>query len=649
MNRLAKTLVSTASATSVTAGLLVSVPTLQPAAAAPIEKQVTIVLAQRSQGGQAAHSSLDNAIRNYIDGRGNSYFQAISNGRISLKAVTVQRYITQQFPCLNQKDTPNTDLLRQEAEQKIGFQPGPNKLLLVYTPNGTEKCRLDASGSAKQPGDTAWINDAEQFISDGNPLPATETALRSSAILHEMAHNLGIGHNGSTRCTGHPDLVESEQGSRCRRSEYGGIGGADDSPTTKGSYPSAGEIHQVGWLSDDEYRIVTGGSQTINLNPLSGNTGTRGIRLPSTTGGSYWVDYRADSTWDAGRLGVHITKRYVDGNDHSVVTLAATNDWTDGARNLASGKSLTLDGGRYTLKTNSETASSASITVTVNGRLAPTPIKSTSVTAIPGGLDVSWQHVAQPANVDRYEIWAMPAAQNWVKLAEVPSGSSSTRILGLDSVSHVRIGVRAYNSAGSNLPLEFGDVTPISMSTVGVNSLGSSPVTANGKATLSWTYPQLSNEYGTVKATIRDQLTGDEWITSTGATSYTLTGIPLHGGQYTVTPTWTTSSKVSMRGKISYPITIPPHDGGGGDDPQPKPTTSTYRYTHTITLKKRISVYRKGKKSKRWVKRTYRYTYTATKRGSWSATQKAAEQRRTKRAAQTRAKKQFNTYIKRKY
>ncbi len=636
---------------------LVALPVVNNSANAAVgsteEQQITLVIAQRSGSNAAAHANLPSAVSTYINGRASNYFKTISNNRVTLKYAGVHRYTTTKYPC-NTTDVPSLTALRAEAISQTGWVAGPNKHLVIYTPNGTTSCRTDIAGSAGIGEDTVWVSNLEMWQNQTTPYAPSQEQLRRSALVHELGHNFGNGHNGSATCnTGSVDLEFKDQESgRCTRTEYGGQGGIDDKEENSGNYPSTSELRQMGWLKDSEYTLVQATS-TYTIQKLSGNTGIRGLRLPSSQGGSYWIDYQSDkqyayqiygtSRWTG--IGVHVTKRYTDGDRH-VTTLRAHPRTIGEQRNLPSGSSLSIDDGRYTIKTVSESTDSATVQITVNKSVAPTPIKKYEVTPVPGGFKFTWNHEKSAPTVTHYELAVEESGTSKTTKVTIPAPATSGYVLGLNRRSHGLFSIKAVSNGGFNWPGEKREsLTPLVTSQLGaVKSLKTAPGISQFSATTSWTYPTQDPAYGTARALIINSLTNEETRTAAGATSANLAiDKDRMVDQYEIIPVWTVNG-TEMRG-AGVSVTVYPSQPVEPDSkPVPAAKKYTYTYKQKITLKKRVRVGR-GWKTR---KKTFTYTYAKTKASKWSTLQKTRERQSTRAHAKKRAQRDFKAWLRKR-
>ena len=126
-------------------------------------------------------------------------------------------------------------------------------------------------GMAYLPGPTSWINGAP--------------TLRTTA--HELAHNFGVHHASSLRCTANG--VRVALSASCTRSEYG------DPFTVMGAAPQRHDQTlarvQLGYLPASATRTITA-SGTYTMTKSFSSSGVRVIGIPRGNGTWFYLDYR---------------------------------------------------------------------------------------------------------------------------------------------------------------------------------------------------------------------------------------------------------------------------------------------------------------------------------------------------------------------
>lgn len=152
------------------------------------------------------------------------------------------------------------------AARGVDLSPFTN-FMFVFPP--TSSCTWRGLGYL--PGPTAWVNGAP--------------SLRTSA--HELAHNFGIHHASSLRCTANGSRVTLS--TNCSRSEYG------DPFTTMGAaqtrHAHALARVQLGYLPPSATKTVTA-SGTYTLRKSFSTFGVRVIGIPRGDGSWLYLEYR---------------------------------------------------------------------------------------------------------------------------------------------------------------------------------------------------------------------------------------------------------------------------------------------------------------------------------------------------------------------
>jgi chitodextrinase len=195
-----------------------------------------------------------------------AYFYEQSHGAVYLQGTT---YDWIRIPYSNASCQPQ---LWETAARKVFNAKGidlSSYTNFMYMFPSTPSCPWRGMGYL--PGSTTWINGAPN--------------LRTPA--HELAHNFGVHHASTLRCTSKG--VRVALSGSCTKSEYG------DPFTTMGASMTRHEdnlaLVQMGYLPTSATRtIVTSGTYT--LTQASASSGTRILGIPRGNGTWFYLEYR---------------------------------------------------------------------------------------------------------------------------------------------------------------------------------------------------------------------------------------------------------------------------------------------------------------------------------------------------------------------
>ena len=195
-----------------------------------------------------------------------AYFYEQSHGAVNLQGTTFDWI---KVPYSNSSCKPQA---WEAAARSILATKGVNLAAFtnfMYIFPATPSCPW--RGMGYMPGSTTWIN--------GTP------NLRTPA--HELAHNFGVHHASTLRCTSNG--VRVALSSHCTRSEYG------DPFTTMGASMSRHDdnlaLVQMGYLPTGATRTVTS-TGTYALTQASAWSGVRIIGIPRGDGTWFYLEYR---------------------------------------------------------------------------------------------------------------------------------------------------------------------------------------------------------------------------------------------------------------------------------------------------------------------------------------------------------------------
>jgi hypothetical protein len=197
------------------------------------------------------------------------YWERQSAGRIDLRT-SVRAAVTVTRPA-----TCDVDRIMSQVVSSTGLNPTPTNHVAVHFP---EHAGCDFAGLATINGGAIWLNGAAHTY----------------VLAHELGHNLGLGHANTLHCTaGGKRVPLTATGDGCLVDEYGDntdVMGQGRNLSSPGNL-SSGFARHLGWAGFTAISTPAVGPTTVDLTPLSQNTGVRGIRI-GTDLGPVFTDYR---------------------------------------------------------------------------------------------------------------------------------------------------------------------------------------------------------------------------------------------------------------------------------------------------------------------------------------------------------------------
>lgn len=162
--------------------------------------------------------------------------------------------------------------LWRSAAKTLGLEPGPREHVVVVRPTSCDLMGPVGEATDGRPGAGGWVGVGWW---------------ESTTLVHELGHNLGLGHASAERSG--------------RRLAYGG----DHSPMSAASGHltdlDVGVVAALGAARPGMFREVGLDGRRIALAPVGGRKGLRAVTFRGArTGRAYWVEYRDGRGGDAG-------------------------------------------------------------------------------------------------------------------------------------------------------------------------------------------------------------------------------------------------------------------------------------------------------------------------------------------------------------
>ncbi|EEG07753.1 Ig-like domain-containing protein [Pseudogulbenkiania ferrooxidans] len=302
-------------------------------------------------------------VNSTVFGSANNYFKENSSQQTWLTG-SVYGWLT--LPMTQTCSYYNIATAANTAAANAGIDLSPyTRFVYIFPYNST--CGWSGMGTVGGSPSDAWLNGR----------------LATTAVTHEMGHNLGLYHSHSMECGA------TSIGSSCTSSEYGDPFDVMGAPAGTAHY-NAFQKERLGWLNYGTSPTITtvSSSGTYAIEPYeTSTTGAKALKIlkstDPTTGNKTWyyVELRQALGQDtylssypnvvSGVL-VH-TGADGDGNSSYLLDMtpnSSTNDWIDPA--LTAGQSFTDSTAGITVTVQSVSSTGTSVSVSLAGQTAST-------------------------------------------------------------------------------------------------------------------------------------------------------------------------------------------------------------------------------------------------------------------------------------
>lgn len=251
----------------------------------------------RSRSGEEITAT---SVHQLINGPVNGYYQKVSKGRhgLGIQSDSITEILRLPNPASSYANEPTLQAMQADAIQAAeaaGYAPWEHDRVMVLlgslgdVPNNA----VTFSGYAAIGGRTSWFQG--QFS--------------AGLVIHELGHNLGLGHASRWLVPeGSTDPLDPDG----TRDEYGDpydIMGPQFHETSHRNVFHVSAMRQLGWLPEDAVQVVSvdGRYRVYPYDLAEEETGrVLALELPLEDGRSYWFSHRA--AYDLMRHGLHVAR-----------------------------------------------------------------------------------------------------------------------------------------------------------------------------------------------------------------------------------------------------------------------------------------------------------------------------------------------------
>lgn len=377
-----------------------------------------------------------------------TYFRTVSRGRIGHQTTVLgwQKIPRPAARCGIMSQMAHLAEHGSARARRAGHNPAKFDRIIFYVTH--EACGQDSYGVAgigSYPGRFVWL----------------EGTLAPNIVIHELGHNLGLGHANYEFCTarnGTRTILGPPR--RCGTREYA------DASDVMGNHPDAGwfsapKLARLGWFSGKNLVVHPAAKKkTYTLRPAAASTTKlKVVRVKGTQGRFYWVEYRRRTGLDAniapGLAGVQIRlgRPGTQGGESSVLDMLpdAAADWFDiqSVALPARASWTSPEGIRFTV---GKTGTTAKVTIQRKARKARKPLApAPQVSAADLGAKLRWPYPKDrgtPVQSYTLRLRSSDGRTQTTTVSQLDGPIRSTLLSDLDPTLRYAIAVRAHNHRG---------------------------------------------------------------------------------------------------------------------------------------------------------------------------------------------------------